>query len=108
VNHVRVLPDVAAIDFTPAERLEVWTLVASLMHGARAADERCLAIARERDALADRLRARRYRLLDGVLEKLRALNPVRALRRAVRVAKRVKTRVWGRSTRAALVSEASK
>jgi hypothetical protein len=101
VNHVRVLPDVAAIDFTPAERLQIWTLLASLHHGVAAADERCLAIARDRDALLDRLRARRYRLLDNVL---RLLRPVAALRRAVHVVNRARRRVWGRLTRSAVVS----
>jgi glycosyltransferase involved in cell wall biosynthesis len=102
VNHVRVLPDVSAIDFTPAERLELWTLVASLVHGVEAADQRCCAAVRERDALADRLRARRYRLLDGALG---ALRPVAALRRAIRFVNRVRRRVWGSLTRSAVVSE---
>lgn len=104
VNHVRVLPDVAAIDFTPAERREVWMLLASLMHGTATAAEQCAALTRARDALANRLGARRYRAVDRVLGGLRALNPVPALRGVVRLVKRARQRVWGSLRRAAVVS----
>jgi glycosyltransferase involved in cell wall biosynthesis len=100
VNHVRVLPDVAAIDFTPAERLEVWTLLASLMHATTAADERCRAVARERDALAERLTSRRHRVLDGLQQALHVLNPVTWVRGATRRAQRD----WGSPASPAVVS----
>lgn len=106
VNHVRVLPDVSAIDFSPAERLDVWNLLTSLMHGCAAADERVAAVAKERDALADRLNARRYRALDSFLTGLQALNPVAALRRLAGLARRAGRRVWGGPVRPALVSGA--
>jgi glycosyltransferase involved in cell wall biosynthesis len=100
VNHLRVLPDVAAIPFSPAERLEIWTLLASMMHVTQHTTDCCRALEKDRDALVDRLRARRYRLIDGVVS---ALRPLAALRRAVRRVGGVR-RVWGRLMRRGVVS----
>jgi glycosyltransferase involved in cell wall biosynthesis len=84
VNHVRVLPDVAAIDLTGPERLELWTLVASLMHLNRELHAGQAAALQERDEARDRLRARRYRLADGLAWALRPLAWARRTARRVR------------------------
>jgi glycosyltransferase involved in cell wall biosynthesis len=102
VNHVRVLPDVAAMDFTAAERLEMWTLLASLMHGAEEQGEHHRALRKDRDELARRLESWPHRTLDWLLW---ATRPVAALRRTLRIVNRAGLRVWGRSSRPAVVSE---
>lgn len=103
VNHVRVLPDVAAIDLTAPEKLELWTLVASLMRQGADAQFHCAAAQKHRDELLAMLRAPRYRALDAVLW---ALRPWAWARRAAKIASRAGRRVWGRSGRPKAVSGA--
>jgi hypothetical protein len=102
VNHVRVLPDVAAIDFTQAERVEVWTLLASLVHAGAGAEDRYTAAVRECEALKEQIGAWRYRALDSVVSAVQALNPVAILRRLARLVNRARRRVWGRLARSAV------
>lgn len=104
VNHVRVLPDVAAIDLTPPERLEMWTLLASLARSNVDAHAHWAATVKHRDELLVMLKARKYRVLDAVLW---ALRPWAWVRRAGKIANRVRARVWGRLGRPAVVSEAA-
>jgi glycosyltransferase involved in cell wall biosynthesis len=102
VNHVRVLPDVAAIDFSAAERREVWELLASLKHEVEAMGERCLAVMRERDALARRLRWWPYRAIDTVVWVLR---PRAVVRKIGWLLDRARLRVWGGPAKSSLVSD---
>ena len=108
VNHLWVLPDVAAIPFSPSERLEVWTMLAGMMYGAELAREERRAIERERVALEDRLQARRYRMVDGFCSALRrvavVLRCVAAVRGAVGYVARKGRRVCGRLKRLVMVS----
>ena len=103
VNHVRVLPDVAAIDLTAPEQLELWTLVASLMRQGAEAQFHCEAAQKHRDELQARLKSPQYRALDAVLW---ALRPWAWVRRAAKIANRVRRGVWGRLGRPKAVSEA--
>jgi glycosyltransferase involved in cell wall biosynthesis len=96
VNHVRVLPDVAAMPFTAAERLEVWTLLASMHHGMEAVAEYIHALEKERQALHDRLNARRYRVVDEVCLFLKRIT---SPQRVVGGIFRKSRRVWERLTR---------
>jgi len=103
VNHVRVLPDVAAIALTPPEQLELWTLLARLMPSNREISGHWAAVIKHRDEVLERLNSPRYRALDAVLW---ALRPWAWVRRAGKIAKRVRGRVWGRLGRPVVVSEA--
>ena len=108
VNHLRILPDVSAMPFNPAERLAVWQLLASLMHQSLGAERARAAIARDRDEvarqrdeLAARLGARRYRAMDRALSLARRSRILRFLGGG---ALRAPRRIWAGAGGATRVS----
>lgn len=103
VNHVRVLPDVAAMSLSAPEQLELWTLLASLAHANRELNEHGVAVLKHRDELLAQLKSPKYRVFDAVLW---AIRPWAWVRRGAKLAKRVRQRVLGGLRRPAAVSEA--